>query len=107
MIKPAHSSRLWGLESVYTKEQGRKAGEDRGRALDHTAPDASKSRRDAGRTRARRSPVSSHIPNERPAPDKVLTDIADYVLDYEIKSDLAWATASAWLIDTPGCGLSV
>ena len=49
--------------------------------------------------------MSSHIPNERPAPDKVLTDIADYVLDYEIKSDLAWATARACLIDTLGCGL--
>jgi len=49
--------------------------------------------------------VSSHISNERPAPDKVLTDIADYVLDYEIKSDLAYSTARACLIDTLGCGL--
>jgi 2-methylcitrate dehydratase len=49
--------------------------------------------------------LSSHISNERPAPDKVLTDIADYVLDYEIKSDLAWSTARACLIDTLGCGL--
>ena len=31
--------------------------------------------------------MSSHISNERPAPDKVLTDIADYALRYEIKSD--------------------
>src|SRR5580700_5744459 len=52
-----------------------------------------------------RSPVSSHISNERPAPDKVLTDIADYVLDYEIASDLAYSTARACLIDTLGCGL--
>ncbi len=49
--------------------------------------------------------MSSHISNERPAPDKVLTDIADYVLDYEIKSDLAYATARDCLIDTLGCGL--
>jgi 2-methylcitrate dehydratase len=49
--------------------------------------------------------VSSQISNERPAPDKVLTDIADYVLDFEIKSDLAYATARACLIDTLGCGL--
>ena len=49
--------------------------------------------------------MSSHISNERPAPDKVLTDIADYVLDYEIKSDLAYSTARACLIDTLGCGL--
>ena len=50
-------------------------------------------------------PLSSHISNERPAPDKVLTDIADYALNYEIQSDLAYATARACLIDTLGCGL--
>jgi len=49
--------------------------------------------------------MSSHISNDRPAPDKVLTDIADYVLGYEIASDLAWSTARACLIDTLGCGL--
>ncbi len=49
--------------------------------------------------------MSSHISNERPAPDKVLTDIADYVLDYEITSDLAYTTARNCLIDTLGCGL--
>jgi 2-methylcitrate dehydratase len=49
--------------------------------------------------------VSSHISNERPAPDQVLTDIADYALGYEIKSELAWSTARACLIDTLGCGL--
>src|ERR1700756_2064700 len=49
--------------------------------------------------------VSSHISNERPAPDKVLTDIADYALSWEVKSDLAYSTARACLIDTLGCGL--
>ena len=49
--------------------------------------------------------MSSHISNERPVPDKVLTDIADYALNYEIKSDLAYATARHCLIDTLGCGL--
>jgi 2-methylcitrate dehydratase len=49
--------------------------------------------------------VSSHISNERPAPDKVLSDIADYALSYEVKSDLAYSTARACLIDTLGCGL--
>ena len=49
--------------------------------------------------------MSSQISNERPAPDKVLTDIADYVLGYEITSELAWSTARACLIDTLGCGL--
>jgi 2-methylcitrate dehydratase len=49
--------------------------------------------------------LSSHISNERPAPDKVITDIADYALGYEIKSDLAFETAHYCLLDTLGCGL--
>jgi 2-methylcitrate dehydratase len=49
--------------------------------------------------------VSSHTSNERPAPDKVLTDIADYALNFKIESDLAYTTAHYCLIDTLGCGL--
>jgi 2-methylcitrate dehydratase len=49
--------------------------------------------------------VSAHISNERPAPDKVLADIADYALGCEITSDLAYTTARFCLIDTLGCGL--
>lgn len=49
--------------------------------------------------------MSAHISNVRPAPDKVLVDIVDYVLNYEITSDLAWKTAQYCLIDTLGCGL--
>ncbi len=49
--------------------------------------------------------MSTHTTIDRPAPDEVLTDIADYALGYEIKSDLAWSTARACLIDTLGCGL--
>ena len=41
---------------------------------------------------------------ERPAPDHVLTAIADYALSYEIKSDLAYETASYCLMDTLACG---
>ncbi|MCK9512399.1 MAG: bifunctional 2-methylcitrate dehydratase/aconitate hydratase [Pigmentiphaga sp.] len=37
--------------------------------------------------------------------DQVLVDIADYVLQYEVKSDLAYHTARNCLIDTLGCGL--
>ena len=48
--------------------------------------------------------MSSHISNERPQPDKVLADIADYVLNYKIKNDLAWKTAHYCLLDTLGCG---
>ena len=49
--------------------------------------------------------MSSHISNERPGPDKVLTDIADYALSFQIESDLAYTTAQHCLIDTLGCGL--
>ena len=47
---------------------------------------------------------SSHTA-ARPAPDRVLTDIADYVLDAGIQSDLAYETARYCLLDTLGCGL--
>jgi 2-methylcitrate dehydratase len=49
--------------------------------------------------------MSSHISNVRPAPDKVLVDIADYVLNYKIESGEAYETARNCLIDTLGCGL--
>jgi 2-methylcitrate dehydratase len=49
--------------------------------------------------------MASHYSSARPDPDKVLTDIADYVLDYEIESALAFETARNCLIDTLGCGL--
>jgi 2-methylcitrate dehydratase len=49
--------------------------------------------------------VSSPTSNETTAPDKVLTDIADYVLNYQINSELAYTTARYCLIDTLGCGL--
>lgn len=41
----------------------------------------------------------------RPEPDKVLKDIADYVHNYQVTSDLAFETARLCLIDTIGCGL--
>jgi 2-methylcitrate dehydratase len=49
--------------------------------------------------------VPSHIRNERASPDKVLTDIADYALNFKIESDLAYETARFCLMDTLGCGL--
>src|ERR1700677_3211008 len=52
-----------------------------------------------------RNYVSSHISNERLASDKVLTEIADYALNYKIESDLAYTTAQYCLMDTLGCGL--
>jgi len=49
--------------------------------------------------------MSSHISNVRPDPDKVLVDIADYVVNYTITSDEAFETARYCLIDTLGCGI--
>jgi len=49
--------------------------------------------------------MSAPIFNVRPAPDQVLVDIVDYVLDYRIDSALALDTARHCLIDTLGCGL--
>ncbi|MFZ1868279.1 MAG: bifunctional 2-methylcitrate dehydratase/aconitate hydratase [Steroidobacteraceae bacterium] len=49
--------------------------------------------------------MSSSHSGARPAPDRVLTDIADYALDAEIHSDLAYETAHYCLLDTLGCGL--
>jgi 2-methylcitrate dehydratase len=41
---------------------------------------------------------------ERPAPDKVLTDIADYALSYRVDSNAAYETAYYCLMDTLACG---
>jgi len=49
--------------------------------------------------------MSAHISNVRPEPDQVLVGIVDYVLNYEVKSDVAYETARNCLIDTLGCGL--
>jgi 2-methylcitrate dehydratase len=48
--------------------------------------------------------MAGHISNVRPKPDKVLVDIADYVLKYKIKSAEAYDTARYCLMDTLGCG---
>jgi len=49
--------------------------------------------------------MSAPVSNVRPDPDKVLVDIADYVLNYEISSHEAFNTARLCLMDTLGCGL--
>lgn len=49
--------------------------------------------------------MTSAISNIRPAPDKVLVDIADYVSDYLVTSKEALDTARYCLMDTLGCGL--
>ncbi len=49
--------------------------------------------------------MSNLLPANRPPPDGVLTDIADYVMWGPAPSTLALDTARACLIDTLGCGL--
>src|SRR6058998_1728139 len=48
--------------------------------------------------------MSGPISNVRPAPDKVLTDIADYVTKFHVTSSEAYDTARYCLMDTLGCG---
>jgi 2-methylcitrate dehydratase len=49
--------------------------------------------------------MSAPIPNVRPKPDAVLTQIADYVTGYRVTSKEAYDTARYCLMDTLGCGL--
>src|SRR6476660_565775 len=49
--------------------------------------------------------MSAPISTVRPKPDKVLTDIADYVTRYQVTSAEAYQTARYCLMDTLGCGL--
>ncbi|KLV03723.1 2-methylcitrate dehydratase [Photobacterium aquae] len=43
--------------------------------------------------------------NERPQPDMLLKQIAEYVMTTEIRSELAYQTARYCLMDTLGCGM--
>ena len=50
--------------------------------------------------------MSSNVEqNIRPGYDSVISEIANYVINFEIESDLALDTARNCLIDTIGCGL--
>ncbi|SEK83482.1 bifunctional 2-methylcitrate dehydratase/aconitate hydratase [Nitrosovibrio tenuis] len=49
--------------------------------------------------------MSSLIPDTRPQPDQVLVDIADYVVNRKIESDLAYETAHYCLMDSLGCAM--
>lgn len=42
---------------------------------------------------------------ERPQPDQVIQDIADYVCDYSIDSELAYSTAHYCLLDSLACSM--
>jgi 2-methylcitrate dehydratase len=49
--------------------------------------------------------MSNQVSNVRPEFDQVISDIADYVLNYNVESSLAYQTARYCLVDTLGCGL--
>ena len=49
--------------------------------------------------------MSSIQTSNRNKPDPVITDIAQYALNYNIKSSEAYNTARLCLMDTLGCGL--
>ncbi len=49
--------------------------------------------------------MSFSISNIRPQPDQVLVDIADYVVDRDIPSTLAYDTARHCLMDSLGCAM--
>ncbi|MFV1309951.1 MmgE/PrpD family protein, partial [Klebsiella pneumoniae] len=49
--------------------------------------------------------MSSNFTKSNTPYDQEIIDIADYVLNYEIKSPLAYETAWHCFIDTIGCGL--
>ena len=49
--------------------------------------------------------MSSHISNVRPPPDHLLTEIADYTLNFSTPSDEALDTARWCLLDTLACGI--
>ncbi len=55
---------------------------------------------------ANRGIASGTKENVRPPPDKVIVDIADYVANYKIDSDEAYATGHIDLVDTLGCGIA-
>jgi 2-methylcitrate dehydratase len=54
-------------------------------------------------TRATDAPVHVAESSRRPEPDRVLVDIADYVVDYVVASDAAYATARHCMMDSLAC----
>ena len=76
-----------------------------GASISYRSPLGVSSRLVLHRAAARAMSVHHGESAVRPEPDKVLKDIADYVHNYQITSDLAFETARLCLIDTIGCGL--
>jgi 2-methylcitrate dehydratase len=49
--------------------------------------------------------MTGEASNVRPAPDRILSEIADYVSDYVVESEEAYETARYCLMDTIGCAV--
>ncbi|MFM8921325.1 MAG: bifunctional 2-methylcitrate dehydratase/aconitate hydratase [Candidatus Nanopelagicaceae bacterium] len=49
--------------------------------------------------------MSAHVTKNQQPFDQEIQDIVDYVLNYEVKSEIAYKTAWSCLLDTIGCGL--
>ncbi|CAM4333074.1 bifunctional 2-methylcitrate dehydratase/aconitate hydratase [Paenibacillus alkaliterrae] len=49
--------------------------------------------------------MTTYMSNEKPEPDQLLVDLAEYAADVEIGSKEAYETARYCLMDTLGCGL--
>ena len=50
--------------------------------------------------------MHSQVSNVRPAPDELLAQTADYVLQYRQPSEEAWSTARLCLMDALGCAMA-
>ena len=72
-------------------------------SANYTGPEPARFR---PRPRGKLRPMSHHDIRsaERPAPDRVLVDIARYARDAQITSDVAYETARYCLMDTLACG---
>src|SRR5688572_23793162 len=49
--------------------------------------------------------MTTRMPNTHPEADQLLSDIADYVINREIVSNMAYATARYCLMDSLGCAM--
>ena len=49
--------------------------------------------------------MTARMPETHAQPDQLLSDIADYVINREIRSDLAYTTARLCLLDSLGCAM--
>ena len=75
------TARLFGRRPIYTGPENLKFVPIARAGVDIASVSESNRTREPGHPDLKGDRVSSHISNERPAPDQVLTDIADYALE--------------------------